>query len=264
MEDNCKNCGSKVAGNFCNNCGQKKFKRIDKKYLIDEMQYLLLHTNKGFFYSVKSIFKNPGKTAKEFIDGNRVNHYKPIMLAFVLSGLSTFISFKILNVTKIMEQTYEKQKIDKSLAHEFMSFLSSYNSLFMLLSIPIISIITYLLLKSWKNNYYEHIIMNAYIQCCYTIYCILFIYPILFFLKDSSTTAYMIISLLTAFSIPVIMVWFYKEFYPEKSIGDVIVKVVFFVIVGIIIYVTIIFAFVIGTLIMYGPEALLKLAPQQQ
>ena len=106
--------------------------------------------------------------------------------------------------------------------------------------------------------------MNAYIQCCYTIYCILFIYPILFFLKDSSTTAYMIISLLSAFSIPVIMVWFYKEFYTEKSIGDVIVKVVFFVIVGIIIYVTIIFAFVIGTLIMYGPEALLKLAPQQQ
>ena len=61
MEDNCKNCGTLITGNFCNNCGQKKYKRIDKKYLIDEFQYTILHTNKGFFYTVKNLFKNPGK-----------------------------------------------------------------------------------------------------------------------------------------------------------------------------------------------------------
>ena len=92
MENNCKNCGAIVSSNFCGDCGQKNFHRIDKKYLTDELQYIFLHTNKGFFYSIKKILRNPGKTAKEFIEGSRVNHYKPIMLTFLLSGISTFIS----------------------------------------------------------------------------------------------------------------------------------------------------------------------------
>lgn len=263
MEDNCKNCGSIVAGNFCNNCGQKKFMRIDKKYLIDELQYIFLHTNKGFFYSIKKILKNPGKTAKEFIEGCRVNHYKPIMLTFVLSGISTFISFKFLKMEKIMKAYYASLDIPESTANNMLTFLSSYNSILMLLSIPFISIITYLLFRKWKTNFYEHIIMNAYIQCFYLLFNILLLYPILFFLKDGNVGLFMTVTSLSMLSVPVIMVWFYKDFFPERSIGDVIVKVVFFVIIGIIIYVATIFAFVIGTLVMYGPEGLREFIPKK-
>ena len=98
MENICKNCNQVITENFCANCGQKKYKKIDKKYIWDELQYTVFHTNKGLLYSVKNILKNPGKTAKEFIDGNRVNHYKPILLVFVLSGIATFISFKVLSM----------------------------------------------------------------------------------------------------------------------------------------------------------------------
>lgn len=64
MENNCLNCSRPITENFCSNCGQKKYKRIDRKYLIDEVQYLAVHTNKGFFYSIKNVARNPGKTAK--------------------------------------------------------------------------------------------------------------------------------------------------------------------------------------------------------
>lgn len=74
MKEICKNCQNTITENFCGNCGQKRFKRIDKKYVFDEIQYLALHTNKGFFYSIKKILRNPGKTAKEFI------HFKHIFL----------------------------------------------------------------------------------------------------------------------------------------------------------------------------------------
>lgn len=108
MENFCKNCNQLITANFCANCGQKKFKRIDKKYIWDELQYTVFHTNKGLLYSVKNILKNPGKTAKEFIDGNRVNHYKPILLVFVLSGISAFISYKIIGLKEIMSDFYSK------------------------------------------------------------------------------------------------------------------------------------------------------------
>lgn len=51
MENTCQNCNHDIIENFCANCGQKKYKRIDKKYLWDEVQYTFLHLNKGFLYS---------------------------------------------------------------------------------------------------------------------------------------------------------------------------------------------------------------------
>jgi hypothetical protein len=99
--NNCQNCNNPIEVNFCSNYGQKKYKRIDKKYIWDEVQYTTIHTNKGFLYSIKKILKNPGKAAKEFIEGNRVNHYKPIALAFILSGISGFISYKIIHLNDL-------------------------------------------------------------------------------------------------------------------------------------------------------------------
>ena len=106
MENICLNCIDPITENFCTNYGQKKYKRIDRNYLIDELQYSVIHTNKIFLYSIKNSIKNPGKTAKEFIDGNRINHYKPVGLAFILSGISAFISYKIIGLNGIMKSYY--------------------------------------------------------------------------------------------------------------------------------------------------------------
>lgn len=58
MAQTCLNCGNPVMDNYCSNCGQKKFKRIDKKYIWDELQYTVFHTNKGFLYSIKNTQKS--------------------------------------------------------------------------------------------------------------------------------------------------------------------------------------------------------------
>lgn len=147
MSETCLNCSNPVFENFCSNCGQKKYKRIDKKYIWDELQYTVFHSNKGLLYSVKNILKNPGKTAKEFIDGNRVNHYKPILLVFVLSGLATFISFKILNLKEVMSSYFSEQHINSNFMGEVMSFLSSYNSFLMLLCVPLFALTTKIAFK---------------------------------------------------------------------------------------------------------------------
>ena len=65
--ESCFNCGNSVTENYCAHCGQKKYSRIDKKYIVNELQDTILQTNKGFLFSLKNILKNPGRTAKEFI-----------------------------------------------------------------------------------------------------------------------------------------------------------------------------------------------------
>ncbi|MNK02649.1 hypothetical protein D3C87_204740 [compost metagenome] len=264
MENTCLNCNHLITENFCTYCGQKKYKRIDRKYLTDEVQYMVIHTNKGFFYSLKNIIKAPGKTARDFIDGNRVNHYKPLLMAFVLSGISAFISFKIIDINSVMERyfaAHTEQKIAVSWMNDLTSVMSSYNSAIMLLLIPIISIVTFLVFRKWGQNYYEHIIMNTYIQILYTIISIVLLSPIMYFLKDSPDTFMFVVIGSTFIIYPIIMTWLYKQFYSEKSIGDVIIKVLLLMAVGIILYLALIFAVAIY-MIITNPAMFQQMQPK--
>ncbi|WP_113634999.1 DUF3667 domain-containing protein [Nubsella zeaxanthinifaciens] len=263
MEQTCLNCDYTIDENYCRHCGQKRFKRIDKKYVTDEIQYLLIHTNKGFLYTVKKLIKSPGGTAKEFIDGNRVNHYKPMLLAFLLSGISAFISFKIIGFAKIMRELYEGQHMNSAFMNDYMSFVTSYNSFIMLAMIPVFALSTWIAFHNWKNNYYEHIVMNAYILAAYNIMTIVIVYPILFAVRHN-TNLVSSISTLSFILTPFLLTWFFKGFYIHKPLKQIIwkvlaslglVSVAFFILMVVVA----IAAFIYG--ITQGPEAIKYLQP---
>jgi hypothetical protein len=246
MFENCKNCNEIITGNYCNHCGQKKYKRIDKKYVIDEVQYALLHANKGLLYSVKMILRNPGKTAKEFIEGNRVNHYKPLLLSFLLSGVATFISFKILDLMKIMKAYNTQNGVNAKYMGDLMTTISSYNSIIMVLMIPLFALTTKVAFKKWGHNYYEHVIINAYIFSYYTLISILFIYPVLYFLRDISPDIFMGITQFSLLLLPLIFIFFFRGFYTDKPIKSIILKT--FATIGLLLlgYILIVILFSIG------------------
>lgn len=265
MEQNCQNCSTLILNNFCDNCGQKKFKKIDRKYIWDEIQYTFLHTNKGFLYSVKNIIKNPGKTARAFIEGNRVNHYKPILLVFVLSGISTFISVKIIGFEKIMSAFYVKETLNSAYMNDVMTFIKSYNSILMLFLIPFFALTTKLTFRKWGNNYYEHIVINAYIVCVYTLFSIIIVSPLLYLFKNNMDY-FTIISSFSMVSVPFILVWFFKGFYPNKPLKSIIGLVL--LTLGFIILLMILFMLlsVIGGVVyamIAGPESLKYFQPKQ-
>ncbi len=264
MEDICKNCNQLIIENFCGNCGQKKFKRINKKYISDEVQYTFLHTNKGFLYSVKNIIKNPGKTAREFIEGNRVNHYKPILLAFVLSGISAFISYKIIGLKEIMSEYYSKQHLNSQFMNDYMSFTSSYNSFIMLLLIPCFALVTKLAFRKWGQNYYEHVVMNAYILSFYTLVNIIILYPVIYFMK-SNVDSIIPMTSISMLAMPFILVWFFKEFYSSKSLKSIIGRVLLIILFTIMFSIFLMIALIIGGFIfamMKGPEAMEYIKPK--
>lgn len=224
MSENCKNCNEIITSNYCNNCGQKKYKRIDKKYVSDEIQYVFFHANKGLLYSVKKILRNPGKTAKEFIDGNRVNHYKPILLNFLLSGISTLIAFKVLNLIKIMNDANASNEATAKFMSEVTSKIAGYNSFIMVLMIPLFALTTKIAFRKWGHNYYEHIIINTYVLSYYTLISILFIFPILYFLRESSPRAIVTISQFSLFVLPLIYILFFRGLYNDKPMKAIILK----------------------------------------
>jgi hypothetical protein len=88
----CKNCSSVIRENFCANCGQPaKIKRIDRHYILHELQHLL-HLEKGFLYTVKELFVRPGNTIREYMYGDRGRHMKPVPFLVFTSLLYTLIA----------------------------------------------------------------------------------------------------------------------------------------------------------------------------
>jgi hypothetical protein len=87
----CKNCSEELAGNFCSNCGfPKSLKRIDKKYIINEIGSVL-NFDRGIFYTTKELLFRPGKTVRTFILEDRNRLVKPLVFIIVTSLIYTII-----------------------------------------------------------------------------------------------------------------------------------------------------------------------------
>jgi hypothetical protein len=252
--ETCGNCGNSIDLNFCPNCGQKKFKRIDGKYIKDEIQYTLLHTNKGFFYTVKKLLQNPGKTTLEYLNGNRVNHYKPILLVFVLSGISTFISYKILNMGDLMATYYNEMLIEKGQnpnQMDFMAKMSNYTTLLIMAFLPFFAISSLIAFRKQGHNYFEHIIINSFLYVLFTLFVMFVISPILFFIKDPNI--FLMITMSSFIAAFPLMIWFYKGLYPQLSFGKIIGKSLLMGFLSLILYlvVSIGFGLVAGVFLYY-------------
>ena len=89
MHDNshCINCALAVAGpgqKFCPGCGQPTpAHRIDWHFLGHELEHSVLHMDRGILYSIRELMLRPGRLMRDYIDGRRGNHVKPLLLIMV-------------------------------------------------------------------------------------------------------------------------------------------------------------------------------------
>ena len=166
---NCLNCNSKLHGRYCSQCGQPSdTKKINLHYLWHDIQHGLLHLDKGVLFTTRELFTRPGNTIREFLNGKRVNHFKPISLVLVLAGLYSLLShyFELNLLSNFYEINGSGGAIDKSkLAVDNISqWVSNHYSILALFQIPLFSLGTYLLFRMVKYNFIEHLVINTFIS----------------------------------------------------------------------------------------------------
>lgn len=82
----CKNCNNSFEGNYCNNCGQSsKTERINFLLYKHDNNQGISRIDTGIVYTLKQLFTRPGHSVREYIDGKRVKHYKPVSLVILLA-----------------------------------------------------------------------------------------------------------------------------------------------------------------------------------
>ena len=165
----CKNCGHTFEGNFCDNCGQSaKVERINFSNFISEVSETIFQVNRGFFFTLKELFKSPGKSLRDFLEGKRKSHFKPIAYLLILSTIY-ILATRITDTNTLVGYIVEGWMIgasdkgsDAEIPRVANWLLTNYAYLTLLL-IPVFSLASYISFSTFRKTYLEHVVINSYI-----------------------------------------------------------------------------------------------------
>ncbi|WP_052483767.1 DUF3667 domain-containing protein [Flavobacterium sp. MEB061] len=157
MEITCKNCNQTFKGHYCNNCGQPAdTHRINAHFLWHDIQHGLLHFDNGIPYSIKQLFIRPGHSIREFIEGKRVKHFKPLSLVAVLGALYGFL-YHYFHINLFQAST--DLEID---FNDYNEWMATHFAWVTIATIPIYTIGTYIVFRKQGYNFVELFVLNTF------------------------------------------------------------------------------------------------------
>ena len=164
----CQNCNTELQGKYCSNCGQSaETHKINVHYLWHDIQHGLLHLDKGILFTTRELFTRPGHSIREFLEGKRVKHFKPISLVLVLAGIYglLFHFFKIDMFANYVVISGSGEKVNhlNEVIGKTSDWIAQHYSILALLQIPIFTIGTYLCFRKGGYNFVEHLIINTFL-----------------------------------------------------------------------------------------------------
>ncbi|UNY98171.1 DUF3667 domain-containing protein [Zhouia spongiae] len=209
----CKNCGTEVVGNFCADCGQSAdTQRLDIRYILHDIQLGLLYFDKGLFYTVKELFIRPGHTVREFIEGKRVNHFKPLSLVILLATFYALLVFLLdLSFIEANVENPSGNVIDYGFLNQW---ITQHYALVALGLIPVLSLGSYISFKNQGYNFMEHMVLNAYASSQRLLLHIALI-PVIYILYG--TTYYPWVSRVLLLLNFILICWCYSQYFNKQS-----------------------------------------------
>ena len=208
----CKNCGQTYSGHYCNNCGQPAAThKLNLHFIWHDIQHGFFHFDNGVLYTAKELFTRPGSSIREFIEGKRIKHFKPISLVIILATLYGVLRhlfhFSILDKKAVSEiQGVEYESLNEWISHHYYWII--------LLAIPMFSIASYLVFRKQRYNFIEHFVLNAYMASQRLILRIV-IFPITKYFTESENNK-LFVDVLMLMDI-VLIFWTYITFFNNLS-----------------------------------------------
>lgn len=95
-EKNCLNCGTQVAGRYCQNCGQENVETRESFWSLSQhFVFDILHFDGKFFHTLKYFFTRPGFVARQYAEGKRATYLHPIRMYLFMSALFFLVFFSV-------------------------------------------------------------------------------------------------------------------------------------------------------------------------
>ncbi|UTW65448.1 DUF3667 domain-containing protein [bacterium SCSIO 12643] len=252
----CKNCNQSIEGEFCHHCGQNaQVQRINFKYISSEFSSSILQINNGLLYTVKELFTRPGHSIREFLEGKRVRHFKP--LAFVLVTSTIYVIASYLTEVKTvladfisgMAGASESNDQTTAIFHDTLIWFENHYAYSTLFTLIFFSFASYLVFKKDGYNYFEHIVLNLYITGQQTI-----IFLLLHFFYLILNPENYVMQFITLLGSVFYCFWVYIQFFQNRGVIGNILRVASIYILTAIFILALLFIF--GMLTIAGLNAM--------
>lgn len=214
MTTTCKNCGQHFKGHFCNNCGQAaSTHEINFHFLWHDIQHGFFHFDNGIFYTARQLFTRPGHSIREFIEGKRVRHFKPISLVVLLATIYGLLSitFHINVLTDIKITGVGNNEIN---AQQIKNWIDSHYAWVTLATLPVYALASFLAFRKQAYNFMEHLVLNAFLAGQRLLLHIA-VFPISYLLN--STANLKSFSDFLSLADLILMGWAYSQFFNKLS-----------------------------------------------
>lgn len=160
----CLNCGHPVPDRFCGRCGQDAHHthRFELRDMPHDVLHSIWHVDRGILYTLKTMVLRPGTTIRSYLAGQRVDHFRPLSLLFMITGLYALIcavlhiSFLPPHDPKVPEAVWQIQQTSAN-------FFMKYMSWFYVAMVPVWALFARWLLRRGGYNYAECLIITAFI-----------------------------------------------------------------------------------------------------
>lgn len=231
----CKNCNQKFEGKFCNNCGQAAdTHKLSLHYIWHDLQHGLFHFDNGIFFTIKQLLTRPGHSIREFINGKRVRHFKPLSFVVILATFYGLLSHYFINISFDSEPIHDTKDIIG--AYETISRWSlshlAYSTLILILTTTVAS---WLVFKKQGYNIVEHLVLNTFYRGL-TLVIALILFPVLYFLQKGGGEGLQVYGVIFQVLDIILMYWCYCQFFNKltmlKSLGLTFLTYLFMAIIN--------------------------------
>src|SRR6187431_2004260 len=214
MNITCKNCHQTFKGHYCSNCGQTaETHPINLHFLWHDIQHGLFHFDNGISYTAKQLFTRPGHSIREFLEGKRIKHFKPISLVMVLATAYVAL-IHLLHIDLIVKPSGPVTDGANINAEKIAEWLQEHFAWITLAFIPIHTIGTTIAFRKQAYNFFEYFILNTY-KAAQKLYISLLFIPIFYYY--SGTPGIYTVTKIILFIDFVLYFWTNAQFFNQLS-----------------------------------------------
>lgn len=165
--DHCISCGRACdlpGQHFCPTCGQPTpVHRIDWHFLGHEFEHSVLHMDRGLLYTLKSMVLRPGHFIRDYIEGRRAGHVKPLFLLMLTAATLVFLSNVMLG-GDILGASTDTARLADGIAGTLMAWANHHYAAATLILLPLEAAGLKLAFKRFRTlNYPEWLVITAFL-----------------------------------------------------------------------------------------------------